>query len=198
MPCEFLTSQTFDRTSMTWTPCSDLKILKVQNGVERGPARHVCFSTFDRDNNRIKSNRPVLIEILDNAHPGIPDSHSSLFNIDRDGSSRQGISPSGPDSGMTESGFLDYTPVRIFNPFLASCLNNWRAIRLYIKLIEEPMWELYDGSGFVCAVDLCRTYGALGSERHFLGAEKSVGLYLAGVVFGGPTKYAVASPFNTS
>ena len=52
------------------------------------------------------------------------------------------------------------------------------------------MWGLYDGSRFVCAVDLCRTYAALGAERDFLGAEKSVGLYLAGVVFGGPSMYA--------
>jgi len=52
------------------------------------------------------------------------------------------------------------------------------------------MWGLYDGSRFICAVDLCRTYAALGAERDFLGAEKSVGLYLAGVVFGGPSMYA--------
>ena len=101
-------------------------------------------------------------------------------NFDRDGTSK-----------MDGAQFLDYTPMRIFNSFLASRLNNWRAIRLYIRLIEEPMWGLYDGSRFVCAVDLCRTYAALGAERDFLGAEKSVGLYLAGVVFGGPSMYAV-------
>ena len=106
----------------------------------------------------------------------------SKVPFDRDGTS--------PANGDTTS-FLDYSPVRIFNPFLASRLNNWRAIRLYIRLIEEPMWGLYDGSRFVCAVDLCRTYAALGAERDFLGAEKSVGLYLAGVVFGGPSMYAV-------
>lgn len=115
-------------------------------------------------------------------------------NIDRDGSSRQQpISPGSHRSGegITESGFLDYTPVRIFDPFFASRLNNWRAIRLHISLIQEPKWGVYDGSRFVCAVDLCRTYAALGLERNSLGAEKSVGLYLAGVVFGGPHMYAV-------
>jgi hypothetical protein len=128
-------------------------------------------------------------------------------NIDRDGSSRQQLT-SAPNCssideisqqwqytshGTTESRFLDYTPVRIFDPFFASRLNNWRAIRLHISLIKEPMWGLYDGSRFVCAVDLCRTHAALGSEKNFLGAEKSVGLYLAGLVFGGPDMYAVLS-----
>jgi hypothetical protein len=114
-------------------------------------------------------------------------------NVDRDGSSRQQIPSSCSQSGSTESGFLDYTPVRIFDPFYASRLNNWRAIRLHISLIREPMWGLYDGTRFVCAVDLCRTHAALGAERNFLGAEKSVGLYLAGVIFGGPDMYAVRS-----
>jgi hypothetical protein len=115
-------------------------------------------------------------------------------NIDRDGSSRQPTHGLDEKSGTTESGFFDYTPVRIFNPFFASRLNNWRAIRLHISLIRDPMWGIYDGSRFVCALDLCRTYAALGAERNFLGAEKAVGLYLAGVVFGGPDMYTV-SPF---
>jgi hypothetical protein len=114
-------------------------------------------------------------------------------NVDRDGSSRQQTTAPSSQSGSTESGFLDYTPVRIFDPFFASRLNNWRAIRLHISLIREPMWGLYDGTRFVCAVDLCRTHAALGAERNFLGAEKSVGLYLAGVVFGGPEMYTVYS-----
>ena len=121
---------------------------------------------------------------------------SELFhkvNIDRDGSSKQQTTSPYSQSGTTESGFLDYTPVRIFDPFYASRLNNWRAIRLHIDLIREPMWGLYDGSRFVCAVDLCRTHATLGAERNFLGAEKSVGLYLAGVIFGGPDMYAVHS-----
>jgi hypothetical protein len=92
------------------------------------------------------------------------------------------------------SSFLDYTPMKIFNQIFASRLNNWRAIRLYISLIRNPMCGQYDGSRFVCALDLCRTYAALiGSEKKNLGAEKSVGLYLAGVVFGGPDMYAVIS-----
>jgi hypothetical protein len=118
---------------------------------------------------------------------------SVLFpaNTDRDGASSQQPKLADANSEMGESRFLDYTPVQIFDPFFASRLNNWRAIRLHISLIREPMWGLYDGGRFVCAVDLCRTHAALGSERNFLGAEKSVGLYLAGVVFGGPDMYAV-------
>lgn len=100
-------------------------------------------------------------------------------------------SENSPQSGAAESRFLSYTPVRIFDPFLASRLNNWRAIGLHISLILEPNWGLFNGGRFVCAVDLCRTHAALGAERNFLGAEKSVGLYLAGVVFGGPDMYAV-------
>jgi hypothetical protein len=80
---------------------------------------------------------------------------------------------------------------RIFDPFFASRLNNWRATQLLISLIQDPMWGLYNGTRFVCAVDLCRTHAALGEERNFLGAEKAVGLYLAGVVFGGPQMYEV-------
>ena len=112
---------------------------------------------------------------------------SELFhkvNIDRDGSSRQ--------QPTTALRFLDYTPVRIFDPFFASRLNNWRAIRLHIhKSNTGADVGLFDGSRFICAVDLCRTHAALESERNFLGAEKSVGLYLAGVVFGGPDMYDV-------
>ena len=90
--------------------------------------------------------------------------------------------------------FLTYAPIRIFDPFFASRLNNWRATQLLISLIEDPMWGLYNGTRFVCAVDLCRTHAALGEERNFLGAEKAVGLYLAGVVFGGPQMYEVGFP----
>ena len=118
-------------------------------------------------------------------------------NIDRDGSSTQPTTSQDPSqAGNTESVFLTYTPVRIFDPFFASRLNNWRAIQLHISLLQEPMWGMYDGSRFVCAVDLCRTHAALGAERNFLGAEKAVGLYLAGVVFGGPSMYAVYSSLS--
>jgi hypothetical protein len=91
------------------------------------------------------------------------------------------------------SGFLNYPSFHISDYFFASRLNNWRAIELYISLIQKPMWGTYDGARFVCAVDLCRTHAALGAERNFLGAEKACGLYLAGVVFGGPDMYSVCT-----
>jgi len=107
-----------------------------------------------------------------------------------------GIVEMSPTTRPNESDarFLNYAPVRIFDFFFASRLNNWRATQLLISLIEDPMWGLYNGTRFVCAVDLCRTHAALGEERNFLGAEKAVGLYLAGVVFGGPQMYEVPSP----
>jgi hypothetical protein len=116
-------------------------------------------------------------------------------NLDHDDASRQ---PHLHDDGSTGSGvFLGYSPMRIFDPVLASRLNNWRAVRLHIGLIEEPMWGRFDGPRFVCALDICRTYAALGVERKYLGAEKAVGLYLAGIAFGGPKMYAVTIPFSS-
>jgi hypothetical protein len=87
--------------------------------------------------------------------------------------------------------FLDYPTVHVSDYFFASRLDNWRAIELYIGLIQKPMWGTHDGRRFLCAVDLCRTHAALGAEKNFLNAEKACGLYLAGVVFGGPDMYSV-------
>jgi hypothetical protein len=109
-------------------------------------------------------------------------------NIDRNTSETLG------DATERPSGFLDYPAlmVGISDYFLASRLNNWRAIKIHISLIEEPNSGVYDGRRIVDAIDLCRTHAALGAERNYLGAEKSVGLYLAGVVFGGPHMYKVS------
>jgi len=87
--------------------------------------------------------------------------------------------------------FLNYPPAQVIDCFLGSRMNNWRAISLYISLMERPSWGVYDGVRLLCAVDLCRTHAALGAERSFLGAEKSVGLYLAGMAFGGPEMHSV-------
>lgn len=97
------------------------------------------------------------------------------------------------ESKMTEEVpvFLNYPLVQVIDCFLGSRMNNWRAISLYISLMEKPSWGIYDGVRFLCAVDLCRTHAALGAERNLLGAEKSVGLYLAGVTFGGPEMHSV-------
>ena len=89
--------------------------------------------------------------------------------------------------------FLYYPLTYISDNFFASRLDTWRAILLYIGLIQHPMWGVHDGGRFVCAVDLCRTHAALGVERNFLGAEEASGLYLAGVTFGGPDMHEVQS-----
>jgi hypothetical protein len=116
-------------------------------------------------------------------------------NLDHDDASRQ--APQQDDAGISGGAFLGYTPMHIFDPFLASRLNNWRAVRLHIDLIEEPMWGRFDGPRFVCALDICRTYAALGEEQRYLGAEKAVGLYLAGIAFGGPKMYSVTILFSS-
>ena len=98
---------------------------------------------------------------------------------------------SNPFAPASSQSFLTHPPVRISDLFFASRLDNWRAIQLYISLIEQPMWGIHESARLVCAVDLCRTHAALGVERNFLGAEKACGLYLAGVTFGGPEMYSV-------
>ena len=95
-------------------------------------------------------------------------------------------------TGARTTEFGDYDMLTVVDPVFAGRLNNWRAVRLYISLICEPMWDSRDCSRLVCAVDLCRTHAALEARnKFFLGAEKSVGLFLAGVIFGGPDLYSV-------
>ena len=110
-----------------------------------------------------------------------------LMNVSVDSPMSNANSPTNDPT----STFLNYTPARVIDFFLGSRMNNWRAINLYLSLIEQPMWGIHDGARTLCAIDLCRTHAALGAERNFLGAEKSVGLYLAGVAFGGSQMYAV-------
>jgi hypothetical protein len=98
-----------------------------------------------------------------------------------------------PPETLTSNCMLSYPPVYASDFFVASRLNNWRAIDLHISLTQNSMLGSYDGHRFVCAVDLCRTHAALGAEQTFLGAEKACGLYLAGVIFGGPDMYSVGT-----
>jgi hypothetical protein len=114
------------------------------------------------------------------------------FNIDTPSPSSNPASP----PSLQGSSFLSYPPMRVVDYFLGSRLNNWRAINLYLSLIEQPQWGAHDGTRILCAIDLCRTHAALGAERNFLGAEKSVGLYLAGVSFGGQQMYAVITTMS--
>jgi len=121
---------------------------------------------------------------------------TATLPTDLDNASLQSTHSSTPGEGQewtSESQFLDYTPMRIFDRFFASRLNNWRAIKLLISLIQNPEWAPYDGPRFVTALDLCRTHAALGDEKNFLGAEKAVGLFLSGIAFGGPDVYRVSS-----
>ena len=109
-----------------------------------------------------------------------------------DSSNISSSSKSLPEAHCSDSSFfLNYPLMHISDYFLASRLDNWRAIQLYIGLIQQPMWGIHEDSRFMCAVDLCRTQAALGVERNYLEAEKACGLYLAGVTFGGPDLYEV-------
>jgi hypothetical protein len=93
--------------------------------------------------------------------------------------------------GERTSEFGDYDLMTVIDPMFAGRLNNWRAVRLYISLICEPMWGSRDCSQSVCAVNLCRVHAALETwNESYLRAKKSVGLYLASVIFGGPDLYA--------
>ena len=97
-----------------------------------------------------------------------------------------------PEAHLSGSSFfLNYPRMHVSDYFFASRLDNWRAIQLYIGLIQQPMWGIHEDNRFMCAVDLCRTHAALGVEHNGVGAETACGLYLAGVAFGGPDLYQV-------
>ena len=91
----------------------------------------------------------------------------------------------------SEQTFLDHPPVHVTDFFFSSRLNHWRAIGLHLSLIREPRWGKAEDGVVVEAIDLCRTHAALGSDCDFLAAEHVTGLYLAGVIFGGPDMYSV-------
>lgn len=104
------------------------------------------------------------------------------------------LSDSLPGTHISRSTFfLNYPLMHISDYFFANRLDNWRAIQLYIDLIQQPMWGIHEDNRFICAVDLCRTHAALGVELNCLGAENACGLYLAGVAFGGPDLYHVST-----
>ena len=86
--------------------------------------------------------------------------------------------------------FLDYPALSIHNTFYAHLLNAWSALFIFIDLIAFPYVEL-SGKGFRrfdYAVDICRTYAALGQGLHtsiMLPVGTIVTTYLAGLGFGG-------------
>lgn len=95
--------------------------------------------------------------------------------------------------------FLDYPVLHITDLFVGSRLNNWRAIQLYLSLMQDPKIGNHRGRAFIEAVDLCRTFANTESaERNFLGAERATGLYLAGVIFGGRDMYTVGITLSLS
>lgn len=87
--------------------------------------------------------------------------------------------------------FLDYPPLYICDSFFMRHLNTWRGVGLHVELILHPIWGKSEDGMVKEAVDVCRTYAALDGGNEFLGSEKAIALYLAGVIFGGPDIYLV-------
>ena len=81
--------------------------------------------------------------------------------------------------------FLDYPSLRIYNTFYGNLLNTWRAIYILIDLIIVPqIGPAQRRKRFQYAIDICRTYAALGRDDMFaLGKVTSV--FLCGVALGG-------------
>jgi hypothetical protein len=89
--------------------------------------------------------------------------------------------------------FLDREPMSITNSFFLNLLNHHRSVELYLSLILRPQWGTHDARRYNCAVDLCRTFAALGDEPNLLTMGKLWGLLLAGITFGGEDFHAVYS-----
>jgi hypothetical protein len=87
---------------------------------------------------------------------------------------------------VDSSVFHDYPPLNIINPLYANLLNSSRATGIYISLIAYPVI----GPGpnpqrFLDAVEICRTFAALGEDKSHAAASKIWIMFLAGVAFGG-------------
>ena len=91
------------------------------------------------------------------------------------------------DTSIKTGMFLNYPPLRVYNKFYANLLNAWRATWIYIDLIENPAI----GPGSLgsqrrkYAVEICRTYAAIGRDTDMFPTGKVFGVFLSGVAFGG-------------
>jgi hypothetical protein len=88
--------------------------------------------------------------------------------------------------------FLDHEPTHINDCFFACRLNRWRAVNLYLALIQERQWLGTNGEAFVEAVALCSSHAAHRGECSPFGSDPAIDLYIAGLIFGGPDMYSVA------
>lgn len=84
--------------------------------------------------------------------------------------------------------FLHYSPLRIVNSFYANLLNGWRALSIYLSLINNPSIDPAYPQRFEYAVDICRTLAALGRDPSTTASSKIWVIFLAGVAFGGSSR----------
>jgi hypothetical protein len=90
-----------------------------------------------------------------------------------------------PRQDEVEATFLDYPPLQIYNKFYSNLLNTWRAIYIFIDLIANPeIGPTTNPKRYSFAVDICRTYAALGKDDMFA-IGKELAVFLTGVAFGG-------------
>jgi hypothetical protein len=86
------------------------------------------------------------------------------------------------------SQFLNYPPLRTYNPFYGNLLNTWRATYIWIDLIANPdVWPAgkdKESKRYKAAIDICRTYASLGKSDMFP-IGKVMNVFLAGVGLGG-------------
>jgi hypothetical protein len=88
----------------------------------------------------------------------------------------------GPDSGR----FLHYPLLRILNPTYADLMNAWRALQIYISLISDPIiGSTTSPHRLVYAIDICRTWAALGNDNVHSITSRQWLLILTWVALGG-------------
>lgn len=86
--------------------------------------------------------------------------------------------------------FLGRPPTPIVDSLLASVLNQWRAVHLYLGLIQNPESKESHLEHLTSAEHFCGTYAALESRPYFLSSE-ALGLYLSGLTFGASNSHKV-------
>ncbi len=81
--------------------------------------------------------------------------------------------------------FLSYPPLRILNVFYANLLIYWRALQIYISFIRNPTIGPSTPSRLDHAIEICRAWVALGSNKTQGEASLVWIMFLVGATFGG-------------
>lgn len=81
--------------------------------------------------------------------------------------------------------FLSHPPLQILNVFYANLLNYWRALQIYISFIANPTIGPSNPSRLDHAIEICRTWVSLGSNKSQSEAGLVWIMFLVGASFGG-------------